>query len=243
VGVADVLVRGATVAGLEVNRLGAADMALVSQSNLDGNQVGVSLLRGDLTLSGSTVKRSVAEGVSSATGATGQTGLTILDSLIVWNGTAGLVLSANDKLVMQRTRICGNTGSNRTLSGQTRKVGGIFAVSNPPATLTFTGNWVHDNGGDQVYVGAGGAWNLSGAPGCAMGDRNVFANYTAPGVGVAAVGATVSALFNYWGAPTAFPVAGTDYTAVSGAVDAGTGSGNTDFCLHDPPAELVCPSP
>jgi hypothetical protein len=242
VAVADVLVRQATVAGLEVNRLGAADTVQVSQSNFDGNQVGVSLLKGDLTLAASTVKRSVAEGVSSATGTSGLTGLTILDGLISWNGTAGLVLSTNDKLVMQRTRVCGNSGSDRTFSGQTRKVGGIFAMSNPPAALTFAGNWIHDNGGDQVYVGAASSpWNLAGAPGCAFGDLNVFAKYTAPGVGVAAIGATVSALYNAWG--SAFPTAGTDYMSVSGAVDVGTGAGSSNFCLPVDPADLTCPAP
>jgi hypothetical protein len=160
------------------------------------------------------------------------------------NGTAGLVLAANDKLVVERTRVCRNTGSNRGSTSPQRQVGGIFAVGNPPTVLNFAGNWIHDNGGDQIYVFAGAAWDLSGAAGCGVGDRNVFANYTAPGVGVAAVGATVNALFDYWGSLTALPVAGTDYVGLSGgAVDAGTGNAGTSFCLHDPPADLVCPPP
>ena len=244
IAVSDVLVKGATVAGLEVNRLGAGDVVLVDQSVFDGNQVGVSLLKGDLTLSGSTVKRSVAEGVVAATGNPGQTSLAMVNGLISWNGRGGVRLSVNDALVVTGTRICKNTGYDRSLSGVTRTVGGIFAVGNPPATLTFRGNLVHDNGGDQIYVGAaGGTWDLSGAAGCAIADRNVLAKNTAPGVGVglAAVGATVSAKFNYW--DSALPVAGTDYiTAVGGVVDAGTGSG-TDFCLHDPAADFSCPAP
>jgi hypothetical protein len=217
----------------------------VSGSTFDQNQVGVSLLKGDLTLAGTTVKRSVAEGVVSATGTSGTTGLTIQDGLISWNGTAGLVLSANDRLVIQRTRICRNLGSDRGPTVPQRKVGGIFAVGGQPTVISFAGNWLHDNGGDQFYVLSGGPWNLSGVADCAVGNRNVLANYTAPGVGVAAVGnSTVSALFNYWGNPLERPAAGTDYISASGgAVDAGTGGASTNYCLHDPPADLTCPAP
>jgi hypothetical protein len=240
VAMSDVLVKGATIAGLEVNRLGASDVVLVTGSTFDQNQVGVSLLKGDLTLSGSTVKGSGWEGVVAATGTPGQTSLTLTDDVISRNGRGGVRLSVNDKLVVTGTRICGNTGYARSLSGVTRTVGGILAVGSPPTTLAFRGNLIHDNGGDQVFVGAGTSWNLSGVAGCATTDRNVFANFTAPGVGVTAVGAGVSAKFNSW--QSAQPVLGTDYfVAAGGAIDAGTIGGATDYCLPDAPADLVCP--
>ncbi len=247
VAVSDVLVQGATVAGLEVNRLGAGDVVLVDQSVFDGNQVGVSLLRGDLTLSGSSVKRSAWEGVVAATGTPGQTSLALVDDVIAWNGRGGVRLSVNDALNFTGTRICGNTGYDRTFSGITRTVGGLYVSGNPPASaLGFTGNLIHGNEGDQVYVGAASSpWELSGAPACTASSRNVFAGYTAPGVGVAAVGASVAARFNSWG--ETFPLAGTDFyyppASPGGSVDAGTGSGATDFCAVALPADLNCPAP
>jgi hypothetical protein len=246
VAVGDVVVQGATVAGLEVNRLDAGHVVLVTGSTFDQDHVGVSLLKGDLTLSGSTVKRSAWEGFVSATGTPGLTRFSIQDSLISWNGRGGVRMSVNDSVEFLRTRICGNTGYARSYSGVTRTVGGVLAVGNPPGTLAFRGNLVHDNGGDQVYVAASStAWDLSGLSGCAANDRNVFANYTAPGVGVAAVGANVSALFNSWA--QAFPAAGTDFfanpTSPVGSVDAGTGGGATDFCGVALPADLICPAP
>jgi hypothetical protein len=214
-------------------------VVVVSGSTFDQNQVGVSLLKGDLTLAGSTVKQSTWEGVVAATGTPGQTSLALDTDVIAWNGRGGVRLSVNEALSVTATRICGNTGYLQSVVART--VGGIFALGNPPATVTFRGNLIHGNGGDQVTVAAASTeWNLSGISGCAVSDRNVFANYIAPGVGVAAVDATVSALFNYWS--NAFPVANIDYTAVSGSVDAGTGTGNS-FCLHTPPADLNCPAP
>jgi hypothetical protein len=239
VAVSDVLVKGATIAGLEVNRLGAGDVVVVTGSTFDQNQVGVSLVKGDLTLSGSTVKGSGWEGVVAATG---PTGLTILDGQISRNGTVGLAVSTNERLSVQRTRICKNAGTNRGPVGQSRKVGGIFAQGNPPTALAFSGNTLHENGGDQVYViNAAGTWNLSGAAGCLVSDRNVFATYAPPGVGVAVDGATVSALFNYWN--NAFPMLNTDYTAAGGSVDVGTQSGAFDYCPHTLVADPTCPLP
>ncbi len=243
VAVSDVHVEGATVAGLEVSRYAASHVLRVTDSTFDQNQVGVNLLRGDLTLARTVVKRSGAEGVVAATGTPGQTGLTLTDDLISWNGTAGLVLSNSDKLDMRRTQICGNTGSGRGPTAPQRSVGGIFAVGSAPAALTFRGNRIHSNGGDQVYVLSGGPWNLSGAVGCAVADRNVFAGYLAPGVGAAAVGAsTIDVQNNYWGNPLEQPMGGTDYLETSGGsvVAGGTGTG---YCLHDPPADLTCPAP
>jgi hypothetical protein len=243
VAVSNVHVEGATVTGLEVSRYAAGHVVRVTGSTFDKNQVGVNLLKGDLTLAGTVVKRSVAEGVVAATGTPGQIALTLADDLISWNGTAGLALSNSARLDIQRTQICGNTGSDRGPTSPQRKVGGIFAVGSSPAALTFRGNRVHLNGGDQVYVLSGGPWNLSGAVGCAVADRNVFADYTAPGVGVAAVGAsTVDVQNNYWGNPLEQPIGGTDFLGTNGGsvVAGGTGTG---YCLHDPPADLTCPVP
>ncbi len=244
IAVSDVLVKGATVAGLEVNRLGAGDVVIVTGSVFDSNHVGVSLLKGDLVLRATTVKSSGWEGVVAATGTPGQTSLALVDALISWNGRGGVRLSVNDKLSVTGTRVCGNAGYSRSPPGATRSVGGVFVVGDPPATLAFQGNVIHDNGGDQVLVGASGSsWNLTGATSslCPVAARNVFAKYVAPGVGVAAVGASVVALFNSWG--SAFPIVDRDFVGVTGGVNPGTELGATDFCGAALSADLTCPPP
>ncbi|HUB05912.1 MAG TPA: right-handed parallel beta-helix repeat-containing protein [Myxococcales bacterium] len=86
--------------------------------------------------------------------------------------------------------------------------GGVYLVS---GTLTaFTGNRVHGNGVDQIYVSGGsGSWNL-GAGGCTRDSNQIYCY--APGhvgLGVDA-GAAVTAANDSW--ENATPQAGTDYT-------------------------------
>jgi hypothetical protein len=243
VSMSNVHVKGATVAGLEVNRVAAGDVVLVTGSTFDQNQVGVSLLKGHLTMSESTVKRSVAEGVVAATGTPGQTGLALTNDLISWNGRGGVRLSVNESLSITGTRICENVGVDRSLPGATRSVGGIYAVGDPPAALTFQGNIIDHNGGDQMLVGvSGSSWDFTGSSSnlCLASTRNTIANYRTPGVGIAVVGASVVAKFNSWG--SAFPIVDRDFAVVSGSVDAGTWLGATDFC-GAAPADLTCPLP
>ncbi len=246
VAVSDVRVSGATVAGLEVNRSAATDAAVVTGSTFDQNQVGVSLIKGDLTLSGSTLKRSIWEGFVSATGVSNLTSLSLVDSFITWNGRGGVRLFGNKTVAIIGTRICGNTGFSRSPPGATRMVGGIYTVGDPPMSLTFQGNLLFDNSGDQVLVAASGAsWDLTGSVSnsCPANSRNTFAKYALPGVGLAAVGATVVAKFNSWGNAT--PDIDRDFVSVAGSVDVGTGNGDTNFCSALPPDDpsLTCPLP
>ena len=246
IAVGDVVVQGATLAGLEVNRLDAGHVVLVTGSTFDQNQVGVSLLRGDLTLSGSTVKGSLGDGVSSVSGTAS---LSIRDGLIARNGATGVVLSAVQSLVLERNRICGNLGSDKLYGGQTRKVGGLYSQGPRPPVLTFLGNRVHSNAGDQMYVVASaGTWDISGpggVSGCGTGVPNVFAGYSAPGVGLASYFANVRAINNSW--EVIYPVNGVDFTAsgtcggVGCAIESGTSSG--EICPPALPADLTCPAP
>ena len=246
IAMSDVLVRGATVAGLEVNRLGASDVVIVTDSVFDSNHVGVSLLKGDLALRASTVKSSVAEGVSAVSGSGS---LTILDGIVAHSGATGIVLTAIQALSLERTRICGNAGSDKLYGGQTRKVGGLYSQGPRPPRLAFLANRIHANTGDQMYVVASAAtWDISGpggVGGCATGVPNVFAGYSAPGVGLAALATNVLALNNSW--EVSYPLDGVDFTAsgTCGAaacgIDVGTGSGNV--CLPAAPADLACPAP
>jgi hypothetical protein len=246
VAVSDVQVIGATVAGLEVNRLAASDVVLVTGSTFDQNQVGVSLLKGDLTLSGSTVKRSLAEGVVAVTGTAS---LTIRDGLIARNRSTGIVITAAQLLILERNRICGNLGSDKLYGGQTRKVGGLYSQGPRPPVLTFSGNRVHANVGDQMYVVASaGTWDISGpggAGGCDTGLPNVFAGYSAPGVGLAALAANVLAHNNSW--DVSYPIEGVDFSVLgtcgAGACAIDTGRDSGLICLPPLPADLTCPAP
>ena len=246
VAVGNVVVQGATVAGLEVNRYAASHVVLVTGSTFDQNQVGVSLVRGDLTLSGAVVKRSVAEGVSSVSATAS---FTSRDGLIARNGATGIVLTAVQSLVLERNRICGNSGTDKLYGGQTRKVGGLYSQGPRPPVLTFAGNRIHANAGDQMYVVASaGTWDVSGPgglDGCATGVPNVFAGYSAPGVGLAALAANVLALNNSW--EVSYPIDGVDFTAAgtcgAGACAIATGRDSGLICLPAAPADLTCPAP
>jgi hypothetical protein len=72
----------------------------------------------------------------------------------------------------------------------------------------FSGNRIHDNAGDQVFVG-GGNWDLSGS-GC-DGGQNAFYDYTPGFVGLAVDGGKVIANDDSW--QDSSPSAGVDYSA------------------------------
>jgi hypothetical protein len=235
-------VDGASGDGLLVARDNMVDAVTVTGALLSGNHVGAHLVKGDLTLEAPVVKVNVAEGVNADGGAAGTTRLTIQGGLIARNGGGGLVLAFNDVLHLVNTRVCRNAGVVRGIITVSRTVGGLFALGNSPGDLLVKGNWFHDNGGDQVLVGASGitSWNLAGTNCLLVGERNVFAGYATPGVGVTAVSASVAATTNAWRG-SGLPTASVDYlTVLGGSVDA-RGAG-ADYCLPPTdPNELVCP--
>ncbi len=242
-----VTVRGAAGAGLLVARAGAADTVLVADSTFDGNGVGVRVARGDLTLQRAVVKGNDGVGVvGGAAGATAaDTRLTLEQSTVRANGNTGVLVMADAKRVhLLGNRICGNASASQNCGtgGVNRSVGGVCLYAAPAGDVSFSGNAIHANSGDQLMV-AGGTWNLdgpSGATACGAG-RNVFAGYLASSArGVFAAYANVSVRWNGWEVPS--PRLGFDYEAAPAgySVDAGTGTSPNQVCPPPAPAELLC---
>jgi hypothetical protein len=235
--IAGVVVSGASGPGLEVVRA-TPEPVVVSDALLDGNVTGVRLAAGDLTLDRPVVTRSQGHGIDATGAGPGTVTLTVTDGLVCRNGTSGngigLVLQFANRFHLTGSRVCGNAGASRSLSGTNRTVGGLFAVGDAPADVVFTGNRFHDNVGDQAVFYAGmGTWNLDGSAACDAG-LNAFGNYAAGQVGVVAAGTNVRANDARWKSAT--PAAGTDYLELSGG-----GIAVTTWCLSVP--DLTCPDP
>jgi hypothetical protein len=178
---------------------------------------------GDLALVAPIISHSIQNGINSSplAGGDANRSLSVSDGLIAHNGANGIYLLAHARLDLERNRICSNTGADRTLAGNTRKVGGVYCQGNAPTGLVFKGNRIQDNGGDQVLVGASAnAWNVSGEAGCSDATTNVLMGLTT-GVGLAALGAPVTAKFMAWSS-NAGPILNTDYRAISSTIDVGS---------------------
>jgi hypothetical protein len=233
-----VRVESATGSGLEVSRSSSTDAVAVSSGVFTSNGEGVRLVVGDLSLVAPIVSHSVQNGINSSplAGADANRSLSVSDGLIAHNGANGIYLLAHARLDLERNRICSNTGVDRTLAGNTRKVGGVYCQGNAPAGLVFKGNRIQDNGGDQVLVGASAnAWNVSGEAGCSDATTNVLMGLTT-GVGLAALGAPVTAKFTAWSSNVG-PILNTDYRAISGTIDVGSVA---EFCFP-PTVPIDCP--
>jgi len=233
---------GAVIGGLEVNRSSSTDVVAIADARLVGNAIGLKLTRGDLRLSSSTIRESGSEGVKAAAASVGSTRLAVANSFILRNAGTGLWLEQNDAISITGTQICQNTGSDRTVSDETHLVGGIYALNNAPdpavpQSLVFQGNKIHENGGDQVLIGAGANWNLS-APSCLSGVRNIVTKYRGGGVGVASIAASVTVQRWEWESGATPPGALDVRATQTGSVNAGSGN----FCVPlDPPVVPVCP--
>jgi hypothetical protein len=234
-----VKVDGATAAGLEVARDGADDAVTVSGAVLDGNGVGVLLGKGELTLESPSIWRSTGEGISASLTATGSAKLTVTGGTIAHGKSLGISVKYLDRLHLSATRVCGNDGTNLTLAGVPRKVGGLLAQGAAPVDLALSANLFHDNGGDQVVVASATGWRLSGA--ACDGTQNVLAGYagSTSGVGLAAIAAgAVDARNCSWKTDVA-PSSSTDYyqTGTGTTVDATTScqAGTAPVCPSAPP--------
>lgn len=156
--------------------------------------------------------------------------VTVSGSTMVSNADSGLQLRLNGSAsaAVSGNEISGNAGA---LPYGGRTAGGVLIYSGVPGGVTFTGNRVYGNKGDQVVVVPNSnGWNLAGggsAAACASSPPtyNVFACYdtTAGGVAVSSVsGGAVDARFNRW---ANVPPTGADFL---GPVNA-TGPGN-EYC-------------
>jgi hypothetical protein len=240
-------VSGAAGAGIHVERAQPAATATIQGAVVDRNGVGVRLSRGDLSLLGTTVRRSQGAGIDAYALTSGLFTMTLTDSIISDNGDTGLLISSAVEVHVERNQICGNRAvSDRGPSGGARRVGGLFAEGSPPALFTFEGNRIHDNEADQVVVTGSGQerWILDGAePGGPCGpDVNVFSGYAglvgAGPYGLVAVSSEVSATFNAW-LGGRMPSANRDFASIGGLVV--VGSPTPSYCPVPPGALLVCP--
>jgi hypothetical protein len=237
---AAVNVIGATAIGLEVARVGVAEPTSVSGALLKSNGIGVKIGTGDVTLTGPVVRNSATDGVVAGSAASNTVRVTLQDGVLFRNGGGGLSVSLTERLHLERTRICANTGTIRNVMGTNELVGGILALGDAPPDLRVKGNLIHDNGGTQVLIGASGTapWNLA-ASGCSALDSNVFAGYTTPGVGVYAVGSQVQAKWNSW-KTSSLPHSPTDFKVASGGTIDAIGAGG-EFCPPADASTLTCP--
>lgn len=232
-----VTVRGASAAGLLVARDAPASTLVATTARLEGNGEGVRITKGDVTLAGSSVvTASAGPGVIAWPAADKDVLLTIEQGSIRYNGDTGIVVRGNQagRVRLVGTRVCGNKAV--TLRGEAypnRLVGGLYLYGNPPpvGSLTFEGNALFANEGDQIFVAGAGTWPLDGAPPSATAAcaANLINDRTFPppggttSVGLFAAYATVTARWNAW-RENAPPLAGTDYAALSagGSVSVGT---------------------
>lgn len=199
---------------------------------------GVELQAGRLVLSGTAITDNEWEGVASTNSGRARQ-LTVDNARIKRNGDGGLVLDSNERLDIQGTVVCGNEAvTPRDGVYEHRLVGGVVFMGDPPTegNLVFRGNQIFANTGDQVMVArAEDQWKLSGASSladCPL-HQNVFAGYVAPGRGVIAATAKVTATWNAWASLA--PSEGTDYEATGSGSTVDAGATGSQFCPRPSP--------
>ncbi len=107
-------------------------------------------------------------------------------------------------------------------AGGDRTGGGLVLRGATPQAVTFVGNQVIGNDGDQVLVFMSGAVSLS-VQNCAS-RPNVIACYTAPGVGVSSVAQTLDVGHSIWPKDGTSLAPGVDYLTAPGKGVTGTGT-------------------
>jgi hypothetical protein len=123
-------------------------------------------------------------------------GTTVQDNPHLTKGDAwGVDLGGPGAYSLTNCDIVGNGGTGLHLNGTSNDL------------KVFSGNRIHDNGGDQILV-SGGSWNLSAPAGC-DGGQNAIYGYQTGYVGLAVDAGKATANDDSWQNPT--PVAGVDY--------------------------------
>ncbi len=251
---------GGALAGVEVScALPGADRVRISSVAVDGKGALATAVvaRGvDVTglcsadLVDVRVDRVTGAGVylESAGTAAGAPALSLYRATVTGAGDTGIQVrldaqNGHPSLSIISSEVTANTGALYG-AGQ-RRAGGVLFYGANPSSLTFHGNRVHGNQGDQVVVYSTFSWDMSGgaaAAACGV-TSNILACYDVArnGVGLAlATAGTVDARFNSWANEP--PTAGTDYFVAAGGTINATGTGS-DVCSSVPAASCPLPPP
>ena len=138
-----VTVLDATASGLEIERTDGAQAVTFTDAVADGRAlaasgnvmlgVGVSVLKGDVTLIRPVVKRSGGTGLVASAAAANEISLTVQDAAIHDNFGTGIVAQSLARLHLTGSLVCKNKGgAARNISGTSRLVGGMFAAGMVP---------------------------------------------------------------------------------------------------------------
>lgn len=151
----------------------------------------------------------------------GRCSLAIRNSRIEGASDSGIhILSQSSSMTLAMT---GNTVQRNKgttayrINGIDRLAGGIALRGTTPSAITFIGNRVLGNEGDQVVVFMAGTLNLaSPGPGCSA-SSNVLACYTAPGVGISTAAGVVDVANTTWARPAVELLPDQDYVTAAGS--------------------------
>ena len=226
--IAGATVAGTTTCGLEVARADGDQAVEVTDGLLQGNAVGLRLLRGALAVTGARIFGSGGPGVQAVPAAGEVAQLTLRSTTVARGGNVGLHLQGLAALELTQVQVCLNAGRSQTIAGVTRTAGGLLALGNVATAPVLQANRFHGNTGDQVVIGgSASAWSLASADCQATGAAapNLVAGYTAPGVGVAAISSAVDVTRISWGSAS-FPALGSDFLQAA----TGTVTGSDNYC-------------
>lgn len=199
---------GASGAGVETSCAGAADTAAVTLDTVHVIGLG----------SGATPPR-FSNGVRHG----GNCSLALTGSTVEGADDTGVIIAdaaASTSLTMTGNLIRSNQANvtSYTIGATDRAGGGLVFFGVAPGAVTFTGNRLLANAGDQVLVFSPGVDLDLSTPACGAAS-NTFACYAAPGVGVSSRFGTVTVAHAYWAGD--LPSSGADFVAAAGAVIAG----------------------
>lgn len=157
----------------------------------------------------------------------GRCSLSLRDSIIEGAADSGvhvLSQSTTATLIMTGNTVQRNKGATAyRINGIDRLAGGVALRGSAPSAVTFTGNKVLGNEGDQVVVFMSGTLNMS-SPACG-GSSNVLACYAAPGVGISTAASLVDVTNMAWARPVIELLPDQDYVVATGSTLAGTTQG------------------
>jgi len=215
---------GAMLSGFEIRNLGASGVALATSCAGGGDTAAVSI--------GTVLVTALGTGASPPRFAnglrhSGNCSLSVVGCTFQGAADGGVVVdspAAATSLTLSGSTIRNNLGTTLfTVSAVDRLAGGLVFKGALPGTVTFRGNSVLSNQGDQIMVFASGSLDLS-APACGTSDTNTLACYTGIGVAVASKAAAVNTAHTSWN--NAIPALNKDYVVDTG----GSVSGDTQAC-------------